>query len=300
MSSINPAVAGDELRGLFVGLATIDLVYSVEAFPEPDQKINALSQQVCVGGPATNAAIAFTHLGGRAALAAAVGCHPLATMVRAELEQFHVDLHDLHPGFDCVPAISSVVVDAHARRTVVSANAARIGATVAEPDLELCRWARIVEVDGHQMRSCQQWAQAAHAAGAHVVLDGGSWKTGTEALLRHVDTAICSADFRPPGCRDEQETLAFLSASGVRQIAITHGAEPVRWLCGDAQGAFPVPQVPAVDTMGAGDIFHGAFCSAFLRSGGFVDALQEAAQVAACSCCFHGARQWMEATAVCH
>jgi len=178
---------------------------------------------------------------------------------------------------------------------VVSANAARIGATVAEPDAELCRWAQIVEVDGHQMQACRQWAAAARAQGAHVVLDGGSWKPGTEELLPQVDTAICSADFHPPGCASEDEAIAFLAAAGVRQIAITHGAAAVRWARGDERGSLAVPRVQTVDTMGAGDIFHGAFCAAFARGAQFADALAAAAEVAAHSCRFHGTREWMRA-----
>lgn len=284
---------GGAARGLFVGLATIDLVYDVEEFPAANTKIEAKSQQVYVGGPATNAAIVFTHLGGEAALAAAVGRHALAGVVRAELDRYGVRLVDLHPEFEGVPAISAVAVDSKGRRMVVSANAARIGASVAEPNAELCAWARVVEVDGHQMQACQRWASAARANGAHVVMDGGSWKRGTDELLRHVDTAICSADFRPPECASDAETIAYLAARGVRQIAITHGDGPVRWARGAESGEVETPRVEAVDTMGAGDIFHGVFCAALARSGAFVESLEEAARVASYSCRFHGTREWM-------
>jgi len=281
-------------RGLFVGLATIDLVYNVERFPAANTKVEASSQAVYVGGPATNAAIAFRHLGGEAALAAAVGSHALAGVVRAELDQYGVRLADLNAEFSGVPSISSVVVDDEGRRTVVSANAARMGASSAAPDVELCAWADVVEVDGHQMEACQQWARAARAKGVHVVMDGGSWKHGTEDLLAHVDTIVCSADFRPPGCADEEDTIGWLAAHGVAQIAITHGAGPVRWLRGAEAGLIEPPRVEAVDTMGAGDIFHGVFCFAWAEGRGFVEALGEAARVASESCRFHGTRAWME------
>ena len=115
---------GCTARGVFVGLATIDLVYDVEDFAAADAKIEAKSQQVYVGGPATNAAVAFRHLGGEAALVAAVGRHALAGVVRAELERYGVEFRDLHPEFEGVPSISSVAVDRMGRRSVVSANAA--------------------------------------------------------------------------------------------------------------------------------------------------------------------------------
>lgn len=280
-------------RGLFVGLATIDLIYAVESFPEADRKVEAKSQTAHVGGPATNAAIAFRHLGGEAALAVAVGGHALGGVVRAELAHYGVRLVDLRPEFMGLPSISSVTVDDAGRRSVVSANAARIGEATAEVDRELCAWAEVVEVDGHQMKACRQWAEAARALGAHVVLDGGSWKQGTDELLRVVDTAICSADFHPPGCGSESETMAYLEACGVRQMAITHGAGQIAWRRGAEAGEIAPPMVEAVDTMGAGDIFHGAFCRAWTRGAEFAAALAEAAAVASRSCRYSGTRAWM-------
>jgi len=94
-------------------------------------------------------------------------------------------------------------------------------------------------------------ARAARSAGIPAVLDGGSWKPGTDELLRHVDIAICSADFLPPGCSSEEEVIGFLSRRGVGKIAITLGAEALRFVSGVRSGTIEVPQVDAVDTMGA-------------------------------------------------
>ena len=56
---------------IFVGLSTIDVLYSVDEFPKANEKVAARSQEVFVGGPATNACIAYAHLGGKAALVTA-------------------------------------------------------------------------------------------------------------------------------------------------------------------------------------------------------------------------------------
>jgi sugar/nucleoside kinase (ribokinase family) len=79
------------------------------------------------------------------------------------------------------------------------------------------------------MQACLAWASAARALGTPVVLDGGSWKAGTDRLLNCVDTAICSADFLPPGCAGEDDVLPYLQRAGVGQIAVTHGAGRVRY-----------------------------------------------------------------------
>jgi sugar/nucleoside kinase (ribokinase family) len=282
------------IRGIFVGLSTIDIVYNVDEFPAPNTKIAARSQNVFAGGPATNAAITFAHLGGQATLVTAVGRHPLSQVIRHELDRYGIEFIDLNPDFDGVPALSSVAVDRHGNRNVVSANAARIAAPPAAVDLNLCEQASIVLVDGHSMQACNAWAAAAKDRAVPVVLDGGSWKQGTDALLANVHTAICSADFLPPGCTKEEEVLDYLGRRGVANIAITHGSAPVDFLCGGASGSIAVPRVPVVDTMGAGDIFHGACCYFAAMDYKFADALSAAAQVASESCRYPGTRAWMK------
>jgi sugar/nucleoside kinase (ribokinase family) len=59
------------LRGIFVGLSTIDVLYSVEKFPGPNSKTVARDQQVFSGGPATNASVTFAHLDGVATMVTA-------------------------------------------------------------------------------------------------------------------------------------------------------------------------------------------------------------------------------------
>lgn len=280
--------------GIFVGLSTIDVVYRVDKLPAPDTKIAAQTQDVYVGGPATNAAIAFAHLGGSPSLVAAVGRHALADVIRKDVESRSVRLVDLTPEFAEPPTVSSVTVDAAGRRNVVSANGGRITAPQADADAQLVEKASVVLVDGHFMQACQAWAAAAHARGTPVVFDGGSWKEGTEELLAGVSMAICSADFRPPGCANEEKTVRYLKQRGVKHVAITHGAEPVLFESGSSSGTLKVPQVEAVDTMGAGDIFHGAFCFFVSIGHGFVEALAEAAQIASESCRYQGTREWMQ------
>jgi len=285
-------------HGIFVGLSTIDVVYHVDGFPTANSKVVAQSQDVFVGGPATNAAIAFAHLGGSPSLVTAAGRNALADVIRKDLESNSVRLVDLNHTFRDTPAISCVTVNASGQRNVISANSGRIPTPPVEVDAHLLDQAQVLLVDGHFMPACMAWAEAAHARGLPVVLDGGSWKEGTEDLLGHVSIAICSADFRPPGCNSEEKTIRYLKKQEVKHIAVTHGAEPVVFDSGATSGTLRVPQVEAVDTMGAGDIFHGSFCYFIAAGHGFVEALADAAQIASESCRFHGTREWMKHTAI--
>jgi sugar/nucleoside kinase (ribokinase family) len=281
--------------GIFVGLSTIDIVYAVDHFPKNNAKVSAHSQEVFVGGPATNAAITFAHLGGQASLVTTVGRHLLSQMIRAELQKSSIQIIDLSPQFDDIPVISSVSVDKRGSRNVVSANAVRVATLQTTVNAAQFKEVRILLVDGHYMKACQAWAQAALARNIPVVFDGGSWKEGSDELLKHVHTAICSADFKPPGCKTKDEVIQFLKDAGVKNIAITCGAEPIQFASGTSAGTIRVPQVEVVDTMGAGDVFHGAYCFFISAGRGFVESLAEAAAIASESCRHNGPMAWMKA-----
>ena len=280
-------------RGIFVGMSTIDVVYAVDRFPRPNSKISAESQKVFVGGPATNAAITFHHLGGSSTLITVVGRHPLTSLLREEFTHYVITLIDLLPEFDAVPVISSISVNPSGERNIVSANANKVIIPAAEVDEAVLASASVLLIDGHYMPAAQAWAAAARDLDIEVVLDGGSWKSGTDELLTSVTTAVCSADFSPPGCSSEHDVTNYLRSRGVRDIAITRGANPIFFASGEKTGLIPVPKIEFMDTMGAGDIFHGAFCYYSASGLSFEDALQRAAVIAAESCRYHGTREWM-------
>jgi sugar/nucleoside kinase (ribokinase family) len=284
-------------KGLFIGLTTVDVQYLVADFPGPNSKINAQQFQLATGGPATNAAVTFAHLGGESHLCAAVGRHTFTPFISHDLARCAVHLHDLAPESRRLPPLSSIITSqaSGARAVVAYAGDLAVPTAAGLPQVDLGDF-DILLLDGLQMTVAQAAAAQARQKGVPVVLDGGSWKEGTADLLPLVDIAICSADFRPPGFpagADPGKILAFLAGSGPSCAAITRGPQPLRYFAGAEQGEMPVEQVPVVDTLGAGDIFHGAFCCAFARERDFKGALAFAAGVAARSCRFLGTRAWM-------
>jgi sugar/nucleoside kinase (ribokinase family) len=178
----------------------------------------------------------------------------------------------------------------------VSANAAAFPPISFKFNPRWLNGVSIVQVDGHYMLPCIAGARLARSSGIPVVLESGSWKEGMAELMPSTDIAICSDDFRPPVCRDDSDTLEFLADQGIRQVAITRGAAPVIYLDNGKRGMIPIERVRVIDMLGAGDIFHGAFCYRASAMGqSFRDSLAFAAHVATVSCLHPGTRLWMEA-----
>ncbi|HVV09682.1 PfkB family carbohydrate kinase [Amycolatopsis sp.] len=233
---------------LLAGLCTIDVVQRVEELPAPGEKVQSLSVDVAAGGPATNAAVTVAALGESATLLTVLGSHPLAALARTDLAACGVDLVDLAPDHPEPPSLSAVAVrDRDGERTVVSRNAGHLQVEVSSLDAPD---ATAVLVDGHHPELALAAARWGRAHEVPVVLDAGSWKPVLDELLPLVDIAACSAHFRAPG--------PGLLERGVGTVIVTAGPDPVRWWTSKDSGTVPVPPVRARDTLGAGDVWHGA------------------------------------------
>lgn len=323
------AGAGADARpiGLFIGLAVLDVIQLVDAPPGPDEKIVALDQAVAAGGPAANAAVAFAALGGRALLAAPVGAGPLAELIRADLTACGVELIDCaaaptaRGAAAAGPSVSSCTISAATgERSVVSTNArARpdpaplsalsdaVAAGAPAPD--------VVLIDGHNPPLARAGLDLAERVGALRLMDAGSWKDDAADLPGRCDVVAPSARFHPPGpagaLREPADVAAWLRGRGAGAVVLTRGSAPVLWWCGERSGSAAPPAVGAVDTLGAGDVFHGALALALARalpgrrSGGggeariapaaLADAVASACAVAAASTEHFGTRAWIGA-----
>lgn len=312
-----PRAADARPVGVFGGLTTLDVIHRSAAVPGPNEKLTAARQDVAAGGPAANAAVVFAALGGRARLVTALGSGAVAQIARADLERHGVDVVDVTPGSASELGVSAVRVDeATGDRSVLSMDAAgRVDAagrealeTLSGADCD--GWvagADVVLLDGHLPVLALALAGAARRAGVGVVVDAGRWREVMGDLLPMAGVIVASAEFRWRGAGGG--TAPWLELAHADQ-AVTHGADPVQWWSGEAMGEVAVPVVDAVDTLGAGDAFHGAFAywhalaSRMHLSGSpgrdqhharpsLPQQLAAAAEVAALRCSVVGPRDWL-------
>jgi sugar/nucleoside kinase (ribokinase family) len=222
-----------------------------------------------------------------------LGTHAIAQLIRADLAEYNVRIIDLEPGRSHSPPVSSIIVtEATGDRAVVSINATKSQVDRQAINQDILTSVNIVLVDGHQIAASKEIAQLAHSKNIPILLDGGSWKPGLEEILPFIEWAVCSDNFYPPNCYNSEQVFAYLSAAGISHIAITRGEKSILYLSNGTYSSIEVPQIQATDTLGAGDIFHGAFCHYILQNN-FTDTLTAAAKIASHSCTNFGTRGWM-------
>lgn len=287
--------------GVFLGLTTMDIEYLVTALPRDDEKIVALDHALGVGGPATNAARTYCALGGESVVVSAIGSHPVGRLAKTLMHEEGLTHIDLTPSHSDLPPVSSILVNEQSgSRSVTSVNATKlpvseVGASASMKEIQGDEIA-ILLVDGHQINGPMKTMQMLNDSGATVVLDGGSWKEGLDSLLPIVDIAICSEGFTTPRSSSHANLIDELHSVGVRHVAVTRGEKPILYSDGSDFLSLPVGSSGrVVDTLGAGDILHGAFCYFHgVKHEDVFQALMHASQLASDSCRFFGVSRWLE------
>jgi sugar/nucleoside kinase (ribokinase family) len=283
---------------LFAGRTTVDALYWLDELPREDTKVFARAFRIAPGGPACNAAITHSMLGGRSTLLSAVGSGPWAELVRAELERHGIRLIDLaaHTNYE-TPLTTVLASAAKSSRTIVNPPVVACEMTSA-PDKWDSGWGetpRVALTDGFYLGETLPLLKTLAKKGTALVLDGGSWKPGTDVLAPLLTAAICSERFALPGVVAVAEaTLAWFAEQGVAHVAVTRGPRPILALERGRRFEIAIEQVDAVDTLGAGDVLHGAFCRFFAETGEFQPSLQRAAAMATRACCGLGIAHWAE------
>lgn len=288
-------------QAIFAGLCTLDVIQSIEHVPAPNQKIAALDVSLAAGGPATNAAVAFAHLGGNARLATRLPEHPLTNVIRDDLEACGVALDALLDGTEPPITASILVTQSTGERAVVSPSASAVFTPRQPSPPPSLEGTHTVLIDGYHRDVALPIAQVARARGIPVIMDAGSLKPHTAEVTRAADVVVASADLTTPdGANEPAAVFAWLASLGVERAAITRGGDTVLWRTPSGSGQVPVAPVDVVDTLGAGDFFHGAFTWRIATLGmddaRFAEDLAWASRVVAPSLASFGTRAWLGAT----
>jgi sugar/nucleoside kinase (ribokinase family) len=287
-----PAAAPWDVVG--VGVNAVDHLCTVDPFPTFDSK-SALAGYDCQpGGQVATALVALARWGCRTTYVGTFGEGPLAEMSRRSLIDEGVDVSGARCRDGVANQTAVILVDrASAERTILMHRPAALTLRPDELDRERVTSGRVLHLDGYDADAAYTAASWARAAGVPVVVDVDTRVGPVERLLAITDAIIVSRQFACDltGAREPADALTRLAAStGAPLVAITLGADGV--VAATAAGTFRAPgyAVSAVDTTGAGDVFHAGFIYALLHGWPLERTLAFANATAALKCTQLGGR----------
>ena len=276
-----------------IGLNATDTLIRVPHFPELDSKTKILSSRVLPGGQAATAAVACHRWGLRTRYVGKIGDDAAGRLQREEFAREGVEVHLIEVP-NCASQLAFIIVDQETgERTILWQHDDRLDLRADELPQHWIRGARLVHVDGHPSAPATAAALCAREVGAVVTADLDNLYPGIEELLEDVDFMISSREFpeRLLGISDLLESLPEISRRyGCRVSAATLGRDGVLAWDGSQFHYCPAFCVDAVDTTGAGDVFHAAFACALLRGDALPVILEFACAAAGLNCGALGAR----------
>lgn len=276
-------------RILCIGMPVRDLTFRVEDLPARGFKVNASHFDEICGGNALNAAIGIVRLGGRASVCGPMG-DARETSSKYIFEQLaHEGIEAQHlihmPGL--VTPISNILIDPSGERTIVTFRDPELW-KVRLPDTdELLRDCAAILTENRCAEFCTPLCTEAVRRGIPVVVDVDRAMSMREGLLTASTHLIFSSEAlqATAGIPDDGEALKKIAKLTRSFVASTQGAQGTLWLDENQNlQRTPAFRVHTVDTLGAGDVFHGAFALAVTENQELRQALRFASAAAALKC----------------
>jgi len=277
-----------------IGLNATDTVLTVPHFPAYGGKVPFHREFYSVGGQVASAIVTCARLGLRAKYIGTVGDDERGRLQLESLQTSGVNIDHVQQRRNCANQSAYIVIDeSTGERTVFWSRPDCLKLLPEEIKPEQIECARLLHIDGHDTAAMQRAAEIARRAGIPVTVDVDTLYAGFDHVLPYVDYLIASSEF-PARWTGDEDPFGALSAIqkrfGMKVAAMTLGAHGALALC---EGRFvysPAFVVNCVDTTGAGDVFHGAFCYAVLQQMPIAEALGFANAMAALNCTAMGAR----------
>ena len=272
---------------LTVGALALDTIFRFDHLPTTPGKYLPLETVQVAQGMATAQAASVVRLGGRARLWASIGDDATGERIVAELTEAGIDLSALRRVAGATSGFSSIFVDRAGERIIVPhydpairtrpdfvpdlSDVATISADV--------RWPDAAEIALH----------AARDLGVPGILDVEAAPADVLDRLVPIATHLIASEpgaFALTGEPDPAKAVEILARSRAEFVAVTAGERGVFWP-GGHQPAF---EVEAVDTLAAGDVFHGAFAFGLAEGWEIGATIRFAAATAAIKCTRFGGR----------
>jgi sulfofructose kinase len=287
--NFHPAAPKLPPRILCIGMPVRDLTFRIQELPERGFKVNASHFDEICGGNALNGAIGIVRLGGRASICGPMG-DARETSSRYIFDKLaHEGIETKHivrmPGL--VTPISNIMIDPSGERTIVTFRDPELWKVHLPDSDELLEDCSAILTENRCAEFCTELCAEARRRGIPVVVDVDRTMSMREGLLTASSHLVFSSEAlqSTAGVADDGAALKKIAKLTSSFLAGTQGAQGTLWLDED-QNLQQTPAFPVhtVDTLGAGDVFHGAFALAITENQDIPSALRFASASAALKC----------------
>lgn len=286
------------MRPLFdvlgIGLNATDTLLLVEEFPPYAGKVPFRRELLSPGGQVATAIVACARLGLRAKYIGTIGGDLRGQIQRESLEGTGVDTSGLIVRQNSANQTAYILIDERTgERTVLwqRPDGLRLEPSEIDPQ-EICN-SRMLHIDGYDIEAAAYASGLARKLGVPVSLDVDTVYPGFESVLQNVDYLVAGSNWplKWTGETDPFTALGRLQDEyRMKVAAMTLGTYGALALEGGSWHYSAGFEVDCVDTTGAGDVFHGAFCYAILNGMPLQEALEFSNAAAALNCTAIGAR----------
>jgi sugar/nucleoside kinase (ribokinase family) len=270
------------------GIAVQDIVMRVEHFPAPGAKVAGSEFIITGGGCAANAAVAIARLGGRVGFAGPLGSanDPVSDRIITDLGAEGIDCSGAVRVDGGTASVSLILLDAQGEKTIATRRGMRLGHVLPADARQLVADADAVLIDNRFPEFVMAVCQAAQARRIPIVIDLDQATTVDDPLLALGTHVVTSAEALrgTTGLDDTGAGLKRLAEHISGFLAVTDGPNGITWLDQGSVRHLPAFKVTVIDSLAAGDAFHGAFTLALAEGRGVTDAMHFGSATAALKC----------------
>jgi sugar/nucleoside kinase (ribokinase family) len=277
-------------RILCIGMPVRDLTFHVQNLPKRGFKIGAERFEEIAGGNAFNAAVAISRLGGGAAFCGPMGDagETSSRYIFDKAAELGIAMQDIVHMPGLVTPISTVMIDPGGERTIITFRDPELWKVRLPEADRLLNDCDAILAESRCAAFCTGLCAEARRHGIPVVIDIDSTMSMREGLLTASSHLIFSSEAlqTTADIADDAAALQKLAKTTSSFLAGTRGSQGTVWLDPNGGGLRQTPAFPVhtVDTLGAGDVFHGAFALAMTENQDLEGALRFASAAAAIKC----------------
>lgn len=277
-----------------IGANVHDTLISVPHFPKEDTKSKCTFVTESGGGPCATGLVAASKLGAECAYIGALADDAGGKFLLSDMIKFGVSAEYTVLQKNASSFASYILLNTgNATRTCVFNKDNLPIFEIDENAKKAIEAAEVLMVDGNELENAVKGAKIARGAKTKVLYDAGGIYEDVEKLLRLTDILIPSEEFSleftgKKTAEDAAHALFEMFSSEV--VVITQGKEGGIILQNGKIRRYPSFKVNAVDSNGAGDVFHGAFAYGVTKGFSYYDCCVFASAVSALKCTAVGAR----------